>query len=1077
MTVAITVTNTNDHGDGSLRQAILDATAGETIEFDPSLKGKTITLTSGQLMLYQDVTIIGDVDNDGKADITISGDANHSGTANSGDSRIFLINYAGTDVELDSLTLTGGYSYVGGAIAAYNGTSLTLINSTISGNTASAGAGGIFMLPNTVLTVENSTISGNAAPIGGGLVIEGTATLTNVTMTGNTATGHDGGAIETTQATVTILDSTIVGNTAHQYGGGINLAVASSLTISNSVVANNTASTGPDIGDTTGNNTIVAGYDFFGTDVSGIAGFTSNGSNFLNAGDPRLGPLGDHGGPVKTMVPLANSPLVDAGLAGLLPTDALDIDHDGNYDERLPLDANGKPRVQGALDIGAVEVGGPVVTTNSDTGVDKVIGTSFAADVADGSGLSLREALAWAAQGDTITFASSLKGQTIRLIGGQLNLTRDVTIDGDVNGDHKADITISGDANNSGTANAGDSRIFNVGNDLDVGLASLTLTNGYTTGSGGAMYVGAGTTLLLADSTITRSVAGLGGAIATKGDLFIGNSTIANNSAGSGGGIDITATGTATIVNATITGNTATYFGGGIETNTSILYIHSSTIVGNHSGGYSGGIDLFHGSLSNIFNTVVAGNTAASGPPDVGDSGGGYNALLVAASFFGTDVSGLPHFTDNGGNINNGGNPLLGPLGDHGGSVKTMDILNGSPLIDGGDASWLPVDLLDVDHDGNTAERLPVDANGNPRTQGVLDIGATQFVAEPQFFISGDFNGDGIDDIAWRNRSSGYVSAWLMDKNAHRHAVHPSNATSDWEALSPGDYNGDGIDDIAWRNTSSGYVSVWLMDKNGNRHAVHSGDASSAWQALAPGDFNGDGITDIAWRNSSTGYVSVWLMDSNGHRHVVHSGDATSAWQALAPGDYNGDGITDIAWRNTSTGYVSVWLMDSNGHRHVVHPSDATRGWEALAPGDYNGDGITDIAWRNTATGYVSLWLMDKNGHRHAVHSGDAGGGWQALGSGDYNGDGIDDMAWRNTATGYVSVWLMDKNGKRHFVHSGDATADWQALSPGDYNGDGITDIAWRNTSTGYVSVWQMDKNAHRHVVHPSDATNIWQAV
>ena len=369
------------------------------------------------------------------------------------------------------------------------------------------------------------------------------------------------------------------------------------------------------------------------------------------------------------------------------------------------------------------------------------------------------------------------------------------------------------------------------------------------------------------------------------------------------------------------------------------------------------------------------------------------------------------------------------------------------------------------------------DLNGDGVT-GITYAGLAPSNTMPSSYsAAGDFNGDGIDDMAWRNTSTGYVAAWLMDGSTQRTLVHPSNATSDWEALAPGDYNGDGIDDIAWRNTSTGYVSVWLMDSNGNRHAVHSGDAGSAWEALAPGDFNGDGIDDIAWRNTSTGYVSVWLMDSNGHRHVVHSGDATSAWQALAPGDYNGDGIDDIAWRNSSTGYVSVWLMDSNGHRHVVHPSDATSDWQALAPGDYNGDGITDIAWRNTATGYVSVWLMDSNGHRHAVHSGDASSDWQALGSGDYNGDGIDDMAWRNTATGYVSVWLMDKNGHRHFVHSGDATADWQALSPGDYNGDGITDIAWRNTATGYVSVWQMDSNAHRHVVHPSDAPNIWQAV
>ena len=61
---SIIVTNTNDSGSGSLRQAIFDATFapgpsfGDTITFDPSLAGQTITLTT-QLNIDQDVTIDG----------------------------------------------------------------------------------------------------------------------------------------------------------------------------------------------------------------------------------------------------------------------------------------------------------------------------------------------------------------------------------------------------------------------------------------------------------------------------------------------------------------------------------------------------------------------------------------------------------------------------------------------------------------------------------------------------------------------------------------------------------------------------------------------------------------------------------------------------------------------------------------------------------------------------------------------------------------------------------------------------------------------------------------------------------
>src|SRR5690348_11203616 len=55
----ITVVNTNDSGPGSLRQALADANDGDTINFDVSLKGQTIALTSGELVIDKSITITG----------------------------------------------------------------------------------------------------------------------------------------------------------------------------------------------------------------------------------------------------------------------------------------------------------------------------------------------------------------------------------------------------------------------------------------------------------------------------------------------------------------------------------------------------------------------------------------------------------------------------------------------------------------------------------------------------------------------------------------------------------------------------------------------------------------------------------------------------------------------------------------------------------------------------------------------------------------------------------------------------------------------------------------------------------
>src|SRR5690606_22258042 len=119
-----TVYNTNDSGSGSLRQAILNANTNpdaNTITFADNLEGETITLTSGELIISEDLTIDADGQN-----ITVSG--NNS-------SRVFLIN-SGTTVEMLGLTISGGNItgsggriYFGGGIYNDSGT-LTLTNST-----------------------------------------------------------------------------------------------------------------------------------------------------------------------------------------------------------------------------------------------------------------------------------------------------------------------------------------------------------------------------------------------------------------------------------------------------------------------------------------------------------------------------------------------------------------------------------------------------------------------------------------------------------------------------------------------------------------------------------------------------------------------------------------------------------------------------------------------------------------------------------------------------------------------------------------------------------------------------------
>ena len=121
----------------------------------------------------------------------------------------------------------------GGSI--YNLGTLTIVNSTVSANTAggiSGGGGGIFSAG--TLTIVNSTVSGNTASIGAGIDNAGdasTVTITNSTFSGNAASAYGGACFN--GGTLQIANSTISDNSA-SIGGGI--LVVGPLEIGNTIL-------------------------------------------------------------------------------------------------------------------------------------------------------------------------------------------------------------------------------------------------------------------------------------------------------------------------------------------------------------------------------------------------------------------------------------------------------------------------------------------------------------------------------------------------------------------------------------------------------------------------------------------------------------------------------------------------------------------------------------------------------------------------------------------------------------------------------------------------------------------------
>jgi hypothetical protein len=333
---ALTVTSAADSGAGSLRAEIADANSGDTINFASSLKGQTITLTGGELLINKGLTIQGP----GAGQLTISG---------GNTSRVFDVN-SSQAVVLTGLTISNGRSGQGAGIydasgsnltvsvctisnchagwggGIYNhGGSLTLSLCTISGDSAfynlysASGGGGIYNYGR--LTADGCTLSGDSATLGGGIyVFGGEVALTNCTIAENFANGATGipnlglgGGIYSAAPVSGVIPScsltncTVSLNQAKGMGGGIFVPLSNppaTVGLINTIVAGNTVYTAAGYSE---HNLGADIWGHFAVDHSLIGNNNNPWGQVINA---MLGPLQNNGGPTMTMALLAGSPAI-----------------------------------------------------------------------------------------------------------------------------------------------------------------------------------------------------------------------------------------------------------------------------------------------------------------------------------------------------------------------------------------------------------------------------------------------------------------------------------------------------------------------------------------------------------------------------------------------------------------------------------------------------------------------------------------------------------------------------------------------------------------------------------------------
>ncbi|MEK7949531.1 choice-of-anchor Q domain-containing protein [Luteolibacter soli] len=669
----VTVTNTNDTGSGSLRAALAAVTVPDTrIRFASGLSGNTITLTSGHLQLQTTNNVEIDASTL-PAGITISG---------GGTSRV-MHNNPGI-LGLNRVTLANGASTDGGALISLGhlfATDCTFRNCQASGN-----GGALFLFQGRADLLRcafNTNTAGQGAAIW--QAGDGNVNLTNCTVSGNSCSDSSGtGGLYFSEGSHRLQHVTISDNHGKSEGpGGIQTEGFVSVDLNGCIIAGNTSeSPYSDIilfGTTTTSGPNLIGVNDLFESKFPTGPLVGTSSAPL---DPKLAPLGNYGGLTRTRPPFYDSPAI--GIAGT---------------STLTNDQRGIAR-SGTITLGSVHDVPAIVTTAANSGAGSLRDTLAAAFTTN---VRFDPAVFNGELADVITLTTPLA------------LTRSVGIDGST----ASNVTLSG-----GDAN----RIIDLSTGQETHIKALTLRDALAT-DGGAIRSQGRLTLDQCRLIENHANGTGGGGIQSSGDVTLRSCEFSGNTSASQGGAVRMVGAKFRAENCLFANNHGTNGGGVLRTNGGDSAFTNSILASNTTNGTGGAIWIQDsGAVLKLTHCTVTGNSAVGITWD-----SSFNTVTLENSIVaGNGVQNLARAPLQLGNNQITGTPKLAPLGNYGGTLRSMPPLPGAPVVEGG--------LL-------LATTPALDFRGAPRPGGSLpDLGAVEAIPLGNLGLASN-DGDTIPDI------------------------------------------------------------------------------------------------------------------------------------------------------------------------------------------------------------------------------------------------------------------------------------------------------------------------------------------
>ena len=214
----------------------------------------------------------------------------------------------------------------------------------------------------------------------------------------------------------------------------------------------------------------------------------------------------------------------------------------------------------------------------------------------------------------------------------------------------------------------------------------------------------------------------------------------------------------------------------------------------------------------------------------------------------------------------------------------------------------------------------------------------------PYFVVVGDFNGDGIPDMATANEFGNTLTVLLGNGDGTFTLKSSPNVGKLPVCIAADDFNQDHILDLAVTNSADGTVTILLGKGNGTFTAQSSLGVGNETHAIVVGDFNNDGIPDLAVSSLQDSVLTVLMGNADGTFTVKSTPDVGFYIYSLAVGDFNGDGIVDLAAANFYDNTVTVLLGKGDGMFSTLSSPSVGNSPDFIATGDLNGDGIPDLA-------------------------------------------------------------------------------------------------------------------------------------